>query len=152
MDRGAWRATVHGVTNSWTQLSDFNKSSSRKEYVCVLVTQSCPTLQPDGLLQTPLSIEFSRQKYWIGLPFPSPGDLPDPGLNPGLSHCGQILYHLSYLGSPYVGKRSQDIYSFSSLHVAAGWQWLDPSTKDHSFSPAASPIAPATTTTPAPLL
>ena len=42
MDRGGW-ATVHGVTNSWTQLSDFNKSSSRKEYVCVLVTQS-PTL------------------------------------------------------------------------------------------------------------
>ena len=81
MDRGGW-ATVHGVTNSRTQLSDFSKSSSRKEYVCVLVTQSCPTLQPNGLLQTPLSIEFSRQEYWIGLPFPSPGDLPDPGIKP----------------------------------------------------------------------
>ena len=82
MDRGGW-ATVHGVTNSRTQLSDFSKSSSRKEYVCVLVTQSCPTLQPNGLLQTPLSIEFSRQEYWIGLPFPSPGDLLDPGIKPG---------------------------------------------------------------------
>ena len=29
--------------------------------------------------QAPLSMEFSRQKYWSGLPFPSPGDLPDPG-------------------------------------------------------------------------
>ena len=30
--------------------------------------------------QAPLSIEFSRQKYWSGLPFPSPGDLPNPGI------------------------------------------------------------------------
>ena len=81
MDRGGW-ATVHGVTNSWTQLSDFNKSSSRKEYVCVLVTQSCPTLQPDGLLQTPLSIEFSKQEDWSELPFPFPGDLLDSGIEP----------------------------------------------------------------------
>ena len=29
--------------------------------------------------QAPLSMEFSRQEYWSGLPFPSPGDLPDPG-------------------------------------------------------------------------
>ena len=29
--------------------------------------------------QAPLSMEFSRQEYWIGLPFPSPEDLPDPG-------------------------------------------------------------------------
>ena len=32
--------------------------------------------------QTPLSTEFSRQKYWSGLPFPPPGDLPDPGTEP----------------------------------------------------------------------
>ena len=42
--------------------------------------------------QTPLSVGFSRQEYWSGLPFPSPGDLP----NPGLLHCRQILYHLSH--------------------------------------------------------
>ena len=28
-------------------------------------------------------MEFSRQEYWSGLPFPSPGDLPDPGIGPG---------------------------------------------------------------------
>ena len=29
------------------------------------------------------SMGFSRQEYWSGLPFPSPGDLPDPGIKPG---------------------------------------------------------------------
>ena len=33
--------------------------------------------------QTPLSIGFPRQEYWSGLPFPSPGDLPDAGIEPG---------------------------------------------------------------------
>ena len=32
--------------------------------------------------QAPLSMEFSRQEYWSGLPFPSPGDLPNPGIEP----------------------------------------------------------------------
>jgi len=33
--------------------------------------------------QTPLSMRFFRQEYWIGLPFPSPEDLPNPGAEPG---------------------------------------------------------------------
>ena len=33
--------------------------------------------------QAALSMEFSRQEYWSGLPFPPPGDLPDPGIKPG---------------------------------------------------------------------
>ena len=32
--------------------------------------------------QAPLSMEFPRQEYWSGLPFPSPGDLPNPGIKP----------------------------------------------------------------------
>ena len=32
--------------------------------------------------QAPLSMEFSRQEYWSGVPLPSPGDLPDPGIKP----------------------------------------------------------------------
>ena len=42
-------------------------------------------LRPHGLYvahQAPLSMEFSRQEYWSGLPFPSPGDLPYPGIEP----------------------------------------------------------------------
>ena len=33
--------------------------------------------------QAPPYMGFSRQEYWSGLPFPSPGDLPDPGIEPG---------------------------------------------------------------------
>ena len=33
--------------------------------------------------QAPPSLGFSRQEYWSGLPFPSPGDLPNPGIKPG---------------------------------------------------------------------
>ena len=34
-------------------------------------------------LQAPLPTGFCRQEYWVGLPFPSPGDLPNPGIEPG---------------------------------------------------------------------
>ena len=49
-----------------------------------LVLKSCPTLATPWTVacQTPLSIGFSRQEYWSGLPFPSPGDLPNPGIEP----------------------------------------------------------------------
>ena len=53
--------------------------------VCVCaVTQSCPTLcDPQTVAhQAPLPIEFSRQEFWSGLPFPSPGDLPNPRIKP----------------------------------------------------------------------
>ena len=43
--------------------------------------------------QAPLSLGFSREEYWSGLPFPPLGDLPHPGMQPGLLHCRQALYH-----------------------------------------------------------
>ena len=51
------------------------------------VSQSCPTLcdPVDGSLPGSPSIGFSRQEYWSGLPFPPPGDLPDPGIEPASS-------------------------------------------------------------------
>ena len=51
--------------------------------------------------QAPLSMEFSRQEYWSGLPFPSPGDLPDPGIKPG-SLPLQVCLPLNHQGSPLV--------------------------------------------------
>ena len=50
-----------------------------------LVTKLCPTLVTPWTvaLQVPLSMGFSRQEYWSGLPFPSPGDLPNLGIRPG---------------------------------------------------------------------
>ena len=61
------------------------------------VAQSCPTLC-DPMDQAPPSMEFSRQEYSSGLPFPPPGDLPDPGIELGLPHCRQMLYRLSHQG------------------------------------------------------
>ena len=58
--------------------------------------------------QAPLSMRFSRQEYWNGLPFPSEGALPNPriesgsptqGLNLGLLHYRHVLYHLNHQGS-----------------------------------------------------
>ena len=48
------------------------------------VTQSCLTLCDPWTVayQASLSMGFSRQEYWSGLPFPSPGALPDPGIEP----------------------------------------------------------------------
>ena len=56
MDREAWHAAAHGVTKSWTQLSN--------------------------LTETPLSMGFSRQEYYSGLPCTPPGDLSNPGIEP----------------------------------------------------------------------
>ena len=49
-----------------------------------LVAKSCPTLAIPWTVarQAPLSMGFSRQEYWSGLSFPSPGDLPYPGIEP----------------------------------------------------------------------
>ena len=49
-----------------------------------LVTKLCLTLVTPWTVacQDPLPIGFSRQEYWSGVPFPSPGDHPDPGIEP----------------------------------------------------------------------
>ena len=63
---------------------------------------SWPSVTPWSVArQAPLSMGLPRQEYWSGLPFPSPGDLPDPGMEP-MSPCigKQVLYHWHYLGSP----------------------------------------------------
>ena len=48
------------------------------------VAQSCLTLGDPWTVahQAPPSMGFSKQEYWSGLPFPSPGDLPNPGIEP----------------------------------------------------------------------
>ena len=49
-----------------------------------------------------LSMGFSTQKYWSGLPFPSPGDLPDPGIEPASPAWQADSLPLSHLGSPLI--------------------------------------------------
>ena len=64
--------------------------------------------------QAPLPMEFSRQGYWSGLPFPSPGDLLTQEWNLCLLHCRQILYHLTHQRSP----PSQYTYSQSIFQTS----------------------------------
>ena len=106
MDRGALCAIVHGVSK---------RQGLEPRYIGVFATK---TIQNIGVsevkllslvrlfttpwtvaYQAPPFMGFSRQEYWSGLAFPSPGDLPNPG-NLGLSNCRQTLYHLSHQGSP----------------------------------------------------
>ena len=58
------------------------KAKSLVQYVCA---QLCLTLVIPwtAACQAPLSIGFSRQEYWSGLPFPPPADLPNPGIKRG---------------------------------------------------------------------
>ena len=71
--------------------------------VKVLHAQSCLILCDPMDCNPPgpsLSMDFSRQEYWSGWPFPSPGIFLTQGLNSGLLHCRQINYFLSHQGSP----------------------------------------------------
>ena len=62
--------------------------------------------------QAPLAMEFSRQEYWSGLPFPSPGDLPNPGTDPASPALadGFPLHHLG---------------SATQVHTAIKWWHFD---------------------------
>ena len=68
----------------------------------VLIAQSCLTLYDPMDCSSPdysLSVGFSRQEYWSGLPFPSPGYLPNPSLL-HLLHWQEDSLPLSYLRIP----------------------------------------------------
>ena len=65
-------------------LTDIKGETDSNTIIVQSLAQSCPTLCNPWTVahQAPLSMGFSRQEYWSGLPFPSPGDLPDPGIKP----------------------------------------------------------------------
>ena len=86
MDRGAWRAIVHGAAKSqalkWLSTHHVLSTYSVPDTVPFCRHHFIFTTSWTVARQAPLSMEFSRQEYWNGLPFPSPGDLPDPGIKP----------------------------------------------------------------------
>ena len=105
MDRGAWRATVHGAAKSRSQLSTSTHTFEERERTTSAgepgTSPSSPGAGPwcRGVLsrfsrvqlfvtpwtvarQAPLSIGFSRQEYWRGLLCPPSGDLPNPRIQP----------------------------------------------------------------------
>jgi len=77
--------------------------------------QLCPTL-----CEEPLSMGFSRQEYWSGLPCPPPGDLPDPGIEPLSPALQTDSLPLSHLGSQQMG-RDQTIVLCSLLTFISLW-------------------------------
>ena len=75
---------------------------------CCLVTKLCSTLcNPYRVIayRAPLSKGFPRQEYLSWLPFPSPGDLPDPGIEPTSPAWQVDSLPLSHLGSPMLKER-----------------------------------------------
>ena len=79
---------------------------TRSTCLCAQSLWSCPTLcdpMDCSALQTPLFMGFPRQEYWNGLPCPSPGNLPNPGIEPESSASPVLQVDslpLSHRGSP----------------------------------------------------
>ena len=97
MDRGAWGLVDYSPwgckgSNTCEQLTHMSQHAKPLQSNC---------LQPYVAPQAPLSMEFSRQEYWSGLPFPSPGDPPDPGIEPGSPALQADSLPSEPLGSPY---------------------------------------------------
>ena len=85
--------------------------------------------------QAPLSMEFSRQEYQSGLSLPSPKDLTDPGIEPGILNCRWILCHLSHQGT-------DDNYAhFSGLSIVVISFSMGSTTKNRALLPKTLKIA-----------
>ena len=100
------------TTAPFCQVLSRGKKSPREKHVCLLSHFSCVRLFVTlwtVACQAPLSMEFSRQEYWSGQPFPSPGDLPDPGTGPTSAQLDSLL--LGHLGS---SKRGEGELQFSN--------------------------------------
>ena len=65
--------------------------------------------------QAPLSMRFPRQEYWSGLPFPSPGDLPNPGTEPTSPALAGRFFNTEPLGKPrgYIEIHKEATVSFN---------------------------------------
>ena len=76
-------------------------------YVCVCVCELLSHVQLFATpwtvaYQAPLSMVFSRQEYWSGLPFPSPGDLPQPGIKPSSPALASGFFTTEPPGKPII--------------------------------------------------
>ena len=90
-----------------------------------LVAKSCLTLltRRAAARQAPLSMGFSRQEYHSGLPFPSPGDLPNSGIEPGSSALQADYLPIDFPKCP-LGLAKQRSWLTSVLLAEARWPWV----------------------------
>ena len=80
------RKVILTYATTWVNLKDIKQSEisqSQKDKHYSLSRVRLFATPCTLAYQAPLSMGFSRQECWSGLPFPSPGDLPDPGIKPG---------------------------------------------------------------------
>ena len=89
---------VHEVTKSQTQMTDFHFMQGEVKLLSRVQLFATPWTVA---YHAPPSMEFSRQEYWSGLPFPSPGDLPNPGIKPGSSSLQVDALPSEPPGKPY---------------------------------------------------
>ena len=90
--------------------------------VCLCVCVSHSGMSPYATLwtvaqQVPLSMESSRQEYWSGLPYPSPGNLSDPGIDPRSPPLQADSLYLSHQGSPSNHSVSQSNVIITECYV-----------------------------------
>ena len=95
---------LNPIKNEWMN-TWINKIITDEGSCCHFVAQSCLTLYDPLDCSPPGSSVhgFSRQEYWSGLPFPPPGDLPDPGIEPESPALQVDSLPLSHQGSPVKG-------------------------------------------------
>ena len=84
-------------------------------YCCFPVTQLCSTLSTPWAIDyqnhhLPLSMGFPRQEYWSGLPFPSPENLPDPGIESMSPALQEDSLPLNHQGSPHCKLQLSKLY------------------------------------------
>ena len=100
--KGTWYTFLASEQRTIQTQTDQIQKRSKKSFLN-RVAQSCLTLcdpMDCCTVQTPPSMGFSRQEYWSELPFPSPGDLPDPGIEPGSPALQADSLPTELLGKP----------------------------------------------------
>ena len=129
---GATPSAIMGSLHSWTPTACFTswkvpqltKQGSNKPLLCACVCVSHCRVQlcyPWTVShQAPLSTGFPRQEYRNGWPFPSPGDLPSPGIEPRSLHCRRILHHWATWEAQTLPDYFKSMISFFITHA---W-WL----------------------------
>ena len=79
---GLYTLNLERERENWDTISCIKHSIIHYSHHVLTDSVVSNSLWPHGLLKAPLSMGFSRQEYWCGLPSPSPGDLPNPGIEP----------------------------------------------------------------------
>ena len=91
-------------------------------HVCVCACSAASSsVRPHGLQFARLLCPwtFQGKEYWSGLPFPSPGDLPDPGLNPHILLWQADSFPLHLLGSPQSSHQAANLSTFPSISFSS---------------------------------